>query len=95
MLIQGGPGRGASLGGFKRGEITKGDIDDWLFEKNIEEAIMTRGILQLHPKNVLRRSGSAASRNRWDHRHDTALLISRQYPDAVAHPPVPIKYAGR
>lgn len=33
MLVQGGPGRGASIAGFKCGEITKGDIDDWLIEK--------------------------------------------------------------
>jgi hypothetical protein len=46
MLIQGGPGRGASIGGFKCGDITKGDIDDWLIEKNVEEAAIQRGTLR-------------------------------------------------
>jgi hypothetical protein len=46
MLLQGGPGRGASISGFKCGDITKGDIDDWLIEKNIEEAAIQRGTLR-------------------------------------------------
>jgi hypothetical protein len=32
-LLQGGAGRGASIPGFKCGDITRGDIEDWLIEK--------------------------------------------------------------
>jgi hypothetical protein len=32
-LIQYGVGRGASIPGFKCGDITRGDIEDWLAEK--------------------------------------------------------------
>ena len=31
-LLHAGPGRGASVGGFKCGEITRGDVEDWLVE---------------------------------------------------------------
>jgi hypothetical protein len=44
MLLQGG--RGASISGFKCGDITKGDIDDWLIEKNVEEAAIQLGTLR-------------------------------------------------
>jgi hypothetical protein len=33
-LIQAGPGRGASVSGFKTGELTRGDVEDWLVEKH-------------------------------------------------------------
>jgi hypothetical protein len=46
MLLHGGPGRGASIGGFKCGDITKGDIDDWLIEKNVEESAVQLGTLR-------------------------------------------------
>jgi hypothetical protein len=46
MLLQGGPGRGASVSGFKCGDITKGDIDDWLIEKNVEETAIQLGTLR-------------------------------------------------
>jgi hypothetical protein len=36
-LIQAGPGRGASVSGFKTGELTRGDVEDWLVEKHIEQ----------------------------------------------------------
>jgi hypothetical protein len=40
-LIQAGAGRGASLAGFKTGfqgdRLTRGDIEDWLAEKNVQE----------------------------------------------------------
>jgi hypothetical protein len=45
-LIQGGAGRGASISGFKCGDITRGDIDDWLIEKNIEEVALQQGTLR-------------------------------------------------
>jgi hypothetical protein len=38
MLVKGGPGRGASIPGFKCGEISKVDIDDWLIEKDKAQA---------------------------------------------------------
>jgi hypothetical protein len=47
MLIQGGPGRGASIPGFKCGEITKGDIDDWLVEKNAERESRERELFDV------------------------------------------------
>jgi hypothetical protein len=34
-LLQAGPGRGASVSGFKCGEITRGDIEDWLVDQNV------------------------------------------------------------
>ena len=37
-LIHAGPGRGASVAGFKCGDIARGDIDDWLVDKSAEEA---------------------------------------------------------
>ena len=41
-LIQAGPGRGASLAGFKTGfqgdRLTRGDIEDWLAEQYVKEA---------------------------------------------------------
>jgi hypothetical protein len=45
-LRQGGPGRGASISGFKCGDITRGDIEDWLIEKNIEETAIQQGTLR-------------------------------------------------
>jgi len=45
-LLQGGPGRGASISGFKCGDITRGDIEDWLIEKNVEETALQRGTLR-------------------------------------------------
>jgi hypothetical protein len=45
-LLQGGPGRGASISGFKCGDITRGDIEDWLIEKNIEETAIQQGTLR-------------------------------------------------
>jgi hypothetical protein len=33
-LLQGGAGRGASIAGFKCGDITRGFIEDWLAEKD-------------------------------------------------------------
>jgi hypothetical protein len=38
-LLQGGPGRGASISGFKCGDITRGDIEDWLAEKDEERRL--------------------------------------------------------
>jgi hypothetical protein len=45
-LSQSGPGRGASVSGFKCGDITRGDIEDWLDEKNIEEVALQQGTLR-------------------------------------------------
>jgi hypothetical protein len=45
-LTQYGAGRGASIGGFKCGDITRGDIEDWLVEKNAEETALQRGTLR-------------------------------------------------
>jgi hypothetical protein len=45
-LTQYGGGRGASIGGFKCGDITRGDIEDWLVEKNAEETALQRGTLR-------------------------------------------------
>jgi hypothetical protein len=40
-LLQGGPGRGAAMAGFKSGVLgqylTRGDVEDWLAEKYVEE----------------------------------------------------------
>ena len=33
-----GGGRGASIGGFRRGDINRGEIEDWLSEKYQREA---------------------------------------------------------
>src|SRR5664279_3893422 len=41
MLLQGGPGRGAAISGFKCGDITKGDIDDWLIEKSVSSTLFS------------------------------------------------------
>ncbi len=40
-----GEGRDASIMGFKCGEITRGDIEDWLAEKNTQEKKMQERIL--------------------------------------------------
>jgi hypothetical protein len=45
-LAQWGAGRGASIDGFKCGDITRGDIEDWLVEKNIEETALQQGTLR-------------------------------------------------
>ena len=45
-LTQFGAGRGASISGFKCGDITRGDIEDWLVEKNAEETTLQRGTLR-------------------------------------------------
>jgi hypothetical protein len=45
-LVQGGAGRGATISGFKCGDITRGDIDDWLIEKNVEEVALQQGTLR-------------------------------------------------
>jgi hypothetical protein len=37
-LIHSGAGRGASVAGFKCGDITRGYIEDWLVEKHHEES---------------------------------------------------------
>jgi hypothetical protein len=43
-LIAGNPGRGADVFGFKTGIeggcLTRGDVEDWLIEKRVEEATM-------------------------------------------------------
>jgi hypothetical protein len=44
-LIQAGANRGASVSGFKCGDITRGDVDDWLIEKNVEEVALQQGTL--------------------------------------------------
>ena len=41
-LTQYGAGRGASISGFKCGDITRGDIEDWLARKSREEAAQAR-----------------------------------------------------
>jgi hypothetical protein len=45
-LMQHGAGRGASISGFKCGDITRGDIEDWLAEKNAEETAQQSAILR-------------------------------------------------
>lgn len=45
-LIQGGPGYGATLAGFKTGNLTRGDVDAWLAEKRIEEAAIQKSTLR-------------------------------------------------
>jgi hypothetical protein len=46
-LIQGGAGRGAALSGFKTGKygdaLSRGDVEDWLAEKHVEEARLQLG----------------------------------------------------
>jgi hypothetical protein len=37
-LFHAGPGRGASVSGFRCGEITRGDIDDWLTTQDEKQA---------------------------------------------------------
>lgn len=32
-----GGGRNAAIGGFKHGDITRSDIEEWLAEKNLEQ----------------------------------------------------------
>jgi hypothetical protein len=45
-LIQYGAGRGASISGFKCGDITRGDIEDWLAEKSREESAQQSATLR-------------------------------------------------
>jgi hypothetical protein len=45
-LTQYGSGRGASISGFKCGDITRGDIEDWLAEKSAEETAQQSAILR-------------------------------------------------
>ena len=37
--------RGAAISGFTCGDITRGDIEDWLVEKNSEETALQHTIL--------------------------------------------------
>jgi hypothetical protein len=36
-LVQSGAGWGASLSGFKSGDITRGDVEEWLAQENKKE----------------------------------------------------------
>jgi hypothetical protein len=45
-LIQYGTGRGASIPGFRCGDITRGDIEDWLIEKTTIEAAQQTATLR-------------------------------------------------
>jgi hypothetical protein len=45
-LTQYGAGRGASIRGFKCGDITRGDIEDWLAGKSKEETAQQSAILR-------------------------------------------------
>jgi hypothetical protein len=45
-LTQYGAGRGASISGFKCGDITRGDIEDWLAGKSSEETAQQSAILR-------------------------------------------------
>lgn len=49
-LIQPGAGRGAALSGFKTGilggQLTRGDVEDWLAEQHIAEALIQSGTLR-------------------------------------------------
>lgn len=49
-LIQPGAGRGADLSGFKTGilggHLTRGDVEDWLADKHIEEARVQNSTLR-------------------------------------------------
>jgi hypothetical protein len=44
-LLHSGAGRGAAVGGFRCGEITRGDIEDWLGEKISEETALQASTL--------------------------------------------------
>jgi hypothetical protein len=41
-----GHGRGASIPGFKCGDITRGDIEDWLAEKYVAEVDVQKSTLR-------------------------------------------------
>ena len=41
-----GGGRGAAIGGFRCGDITRGEIEDWLTEKYQAEAAQQRSTLR-------------------------------------------------
>jgi hypothetical protein len=41
-----GAGRTAAISGFKCGDITRGDIDDWLAEKSAEETAQQSATLR-------------------------------------------------
>jgi hypothetical protein len=45
-LTQYGSGPGASIGGFKCGDITRVDIEEWLAEKSAEETAQQFAILR-------------------------------------------------
>jgi hypothetical protein len=45
-LLQSGAGRGASVAGFKCGDITRAEIDDWLVEKHVEETDVQNSTLR-------------------------------------------------
>jgi hypothetical protein len=45
-LTQYAVGPGASLSGFRCGDITRGDIEDWLAEKSAEETAQQSAILR-------------------------------------------------
>ena len=45
-LIQDDAGREASISGFECGDITCGDIDDWLVEKHFENIARQQGLLR-------------------------------------------------
>jgi len=45
-LFESGAGRGALVRGFRCGDIGRGDIEDWLAEKYVEETAMQRGTLR-------------------------------------------------
>ena len=45
-LLQSGPGRGASVSGFKCGDLTRGDVEDWLSEKHLEETNLQNDTLR-------------------------------------------------
>ena len=47
-MIHSGPGRGAAVSGFKSAPlgINRGDIEDWLAEKHVEEATQRKSTLQ-------------------------------------------------
>jgi hypothetical protein len=45
-LMQHGTGRGASIPGFRCGDITRGDIEDWLIEKARIEATQQAATLR-------------------------------------------------
>ena len=44
-LLHAGGGRGADVGGFTCGSMTRGDIEDWLVEKNRDENVLQRSTL--------------------------------------------------